>query len=160
MPFILYLTNAWAPSPIWHCTHATLECGASCQAVNCGCIGVWHVWPQNEGDSIEWSPPYPANSTIAPFDGRQHRDHQHQPPGRRLPEVDDEPLAGRLRVPHQPAALEPHAERNQQEAEHQQRRHRDEHHERGVGVVEQAEEERDEQGDEAHRAHRRQDDAG
>ena len=26
--------------------------GASCHAVNCGCIGVWQVWPQNVGDSM------------------------------------------------------------------------------------------------------------
>ena len=36
---------------------ARRECGAACQAVNCGCIGVWQVCPQKLGDSIECSEP-------------------------------------------------------------------------------------------------------
>ena len=46
-----------APSPMWHSAHATPACGAACHAVNCGCIGVWHACPQNDGDSIECSAP-------------------------------------------------------------------------------------------------------
>ena len=37
--------------------HATCACDVCCHAVNCGCIGVWHVWPQNFGDSIQWRAP-------------------------------------------------------------------------------------------------------
>ena len=32
-------------------------CGPFCHAVNCGCIGVWHAWPQKDGDSIQCSAP-------------------------------------------------------------------------------------------------------
>ena len=93
------------------------------------------------------------------IDGRQRDEQQGAAACRRRPEIDDEPLARRLGVPHQPAVLEPHAERNEQQAEHEERRQRDEDDERGVRVVEEAEQERDEQGDEAHRARRGQHDA-
>ena len=158
MPFILYLTKARPPSPMWHCTHATCECGASCHAVNCGCIGSWHAWPQNDGDSIEWSAPSRDQHDHG-IDGRQRDEHHGSAACRRRPEIDDEPLPRRGGVPHQPAVLEPHAERNEQQAEHEKRRQRDEDDERGVRVVEEAEEERDEQGDKAHRARRGQHDA-
>ena len=42
---------------MWQATQSTRECVVCCQAVYCGCIGVWQVWPQNFGDSIQWSVP-------------------------------------------------------------------------------------------------------
>ena len=127
--------------------------------MNWGCIGSWHAWPQNEGDSIEWIAPYPATSTITALTAVSAMSITAR---RRVvcrPEVDDEPLPRRVGVPHQPAVLEPHAERNEQQAEDEERRQRDEHDERGVGVVEEAEEEGDEQGEKPHRARRGQHDA-
>jgi hypothetical protein len=38
-------------------------------------------------------------------------------------------------MPQQPAALEPHAERNQQQPDHQNRRYRDEDDERRVRIM-------------------------
>ena len=93
------------------------------------------------------------------IDGRQRDEHHGSAACRRRPEVDDEPLPRRAGMPHQPAVLEPHAEGNEQQAEHEERRQRDEHDERGVRVVEEAEEERDEQGDKTHPARRGQHDA-
>ncbi len=49
--------NPRAPSPTWQLTHAMREWVDACHAVNCGCIGAWHAWPQNCGDSIQWTPP-------------------------------------------------------------------------------------------------------
>ena len=61
----------------------------------------------------------------------------HRPQARfRSPEIEDEPVARRAGVPHQPPVLEPHAERNQQQPEHDERRQADEDDEAGVRVVE------------------------
>ena len=59
----------------------------------------------------------------------------------------------------QPAMLEPHAEGNEQQAEHEERRQGDEDDQRGVRVVEEAEQERDQQRDKHDRARRGQHDA-
>ena len=59
-------------------------------------------------------------------------------------------------MPQLPAPFEPHAEGNQQQAEHEERGHRDKDDERSVRVVEEAEQERDEQGEKRHGAHRGQ----
>ena len=92
-------------------------------------------------------------------DGRQRDDH-HGPATYRLgPEIDDEPLARRAGLPRQLAALEPHAERNGQQAEHEERRQRHEDDEAGVRIVEKTDQQRDEQGDEPYGAGRGQDDA-
>ena len=58
-----------------------------------------------------------------------------------------------------PAALEPHAERNQQQPGHQERWQRDEDDERRVRIGEEAQQLGDEQGEESHRARRGQHDA-
>ena len=73
------------------------------------------------------------------IDRRQRHEHQRPTAGRRRPEIDDEPLPRRAGVPHQPAVLEPHAERNQQQPEDDQRRQRDEHDQPGVRIVEEPE---------------------
>ena len=60
-------------------------------------------------------------------------------------------------MPSQLAALEPHAERNGQQAEHEERRQRHEDDEAGVRIMrEETEQQRDEQGDEPHGAGRGQ----
>src|SRR5579862_4567933 len=61
VPFSFAWTNPAAPSLMWHFTHATCACDPFCHAVNWGVIGVWHVCPQNDGDSIACRLPYPAS---------------------------------------------------------------------------------------------------
>ena len=124
-----------------------------------GASASWHAWPQNDGDSIEWSAPYPATRTMTTLTAVNATTIRtlRRVAGDRKSMTNHSPR--RAGLPHQPAVLEPHAERNQQQPEHEHRRQRDEDDERRVGVVEETEQERDEKGDENHRARRGQHDA-
>src|ERR1044071_7194719 len=51
-PDSLLRTNHDAPGPMWQCTHSSRECGEFLNAVNSGCITVWHVWPQKLTESM------------------------------------------------------------------------------------------------------------
>ena len=56
--------------------HVTSECGAPCQAVNCGCIGAWHVCPQKDGDSIAVQRALAGEQDDDDVDGGQRDDGQ------------------------------------------------------------------------------------
>ena len=160
MPFILYLTNARPPSPMWHCTHATSECGGVLPRRELRVHRlVARLAAERRGFHRVETRHIPPTRTITTLTAVNARIISARAARRRRPEIDDEPFPRGVGMPHQPAVLEPHAEGNQQQAEHEERRQRDEDDERGVRVVEEAEQEGDEQGDEDHRARRGQHDA-
>ena len=92
-------------------------------------------------------------------DGQGHDANQGRAHARPA-QVNDRPVDRRRGVATQRPALQPDAQRNQQQAEHEHCRHRDEDHQSGVRVGEQSEQVGGEQRQERHRAHRRNDDAG
>ena len=78
-------------------------------------IGVWHVCPQNFGDSIEWSDPYPATrrmTTLTAVSARMTSVVRRTSGARSR-----EPAACRRRISQELPALQPDAQRDQQQAE-------------------------------------------
>ena len=80
-------------------------------------------------------------------DGGQRQDHQRHAPGVGLAKVEDWPVFQRAAF-RKRLALQPHADRDEQQARDEDARQPDEHHQASVGVVEQVQEHRRCEGDE------------
>ena len=123
-----------------------------CQAVYCGCIGVWQACPQNAGDSIQCRQPYAGEQDDDGVDGGQRRDGEHDAAHARYRKSTTGHSADVDGLRRSAAALQPDPEGNEQQAEDEQRRQGDEDDQPRVRIAEHPEQVRGHQRHERHGA--------
>ena len=93
-----------------------------CQAVNCGCIGAWHVCPQKLRRLHPVQAAVPGQKNDDDVDGGERDDEERRPPDAGDPEIDDRPVGDGARIAQQRLRAVSHTPSgDQQQAHHEQR---------------------------------------
>ena len=111
------------PSRCGIATHVTRACGPSACAVASGFITLWHAWPQNWTESMYSTPAVRRQRHDDDVGHRQGEDRDRGAAMVGVVQIDARPLQlGRLLAGGAAAALDPGAERNQDQPEDEDRR--------------------------------------